>query len=117
MRRRQVLNKAAVDLHLGERKLAKLHQRRIAGAEIVDRETHTLDPEACERVHQPDEGLGGTLGQLQDEAVGRHAHFPTHSLDEVREFESLEANGRNVECEPGLKTLRAPNAPLAKGFA
>ena len=101
----RVVDEEAVDLDLGERQLAKLHQRRIADPEIVDREADALDPEAGQRVHQLDQRLGRALGQLQHQPVGRHLERAAHPLDQVGEVELLEAQRGNVEGEAGVDAL------------
>ncbi len=91
LRRRRVVDEKAVDLDLGERQLAKLHQRRIAGPEIVDGKADALDPEAGQRVHQLDQRLGRALGQFEHQPVGRNVERPAHPLDQVGKVEVLEA--------------------------
>ncbi len=101
-----------VDLDLGEGQLPQLHQRRIAGAEIVDREADALDAEASQRVHQLDQGLGCPFGQLEHQPVGRNLQAPAHALDQVREIELLQAERGDVERDRRIDALVAPVEPL-----
>ena len=104
-----------VDLDLGEGQLAKLHQRRIAGSEIVDGKADALDPEAGQRVHQLDQRLGRALGQLEHQPVGRHVERAAHALDEVGKVEMLEAERRDVEGDAGVDALARASRAIAEG--
>ena len=103
-----------VDLDLGEGQLAKLHQRGIAGPEVVDRKADSLDPEAGQRIHHLDQRLGRALGQLEHDAVGGYVERPAHPLDQVGEVEVLETERGNVESDAGVDALLPPFEPLPR---
>ena len=66
---RAVLHIAAVELQLGEWQLLQPRERRVAGAEVVDRQCDVVDPELHRRLADGVELLHGfVFGDLENEA-------------------------------------------------
>jgi hypothetical protein len=92
------LDEGAVDLQRVDREPPKVGQRRVAGAEVVDRQRHAerLEPDQLGQVLL---GVGHqhALGHLQAEPVGRHPGLAEHLGDRGRQVGPVELADRDVD--------------------
>src|SRR5258706_14353337 len=100
MRLCDIVDEAAVDLDLVERKALQIAQRGIAGAEIVECDPH---PDAAKLVQDRERGFVVAdqhgLGDLQLQPVRRKAGGRQRGNDLQRERAALELNRRDVDRE------------------
>ena len=102
-------DEAAVDLDLLHREALEVGQRRVPGAEVVDREA---DAEVAQPVQQRD-GAGGVghdraLRDLQGEPVRRDAVPPQETVDLLDEVGVVQAARGQVDRHADVVTRRAP---------
>ena len=93
-------------------KALQVAQRRVAGAEIVDRQAQAQGGQLL----QPARRLGRVahdhaLGQLELEQVGRHARFLDRGGDRGHQVLLLELPGRDVDRELQPRVAHAVPAP------
>ena len=108
----QVAHERAVDLDLVERQPRQIGERRIAGAEIVDREA---DAERLERVHlvrgAVDVVEHDALGQLEHQPLGRRAGRAQLSATCVDEVGLSELAGADVDRQVQVRLRRSQLQP------
>ena len=111
----QVLDEAAVDLELVEREALQIAERRIAGAEIVERDA---DAERAQRVEQPQRRLAAfeedRFGDLDLEPVRREPAVGKREQDGFVELAAVELHRRDVDRDADML---GPARRLRAGFA
>ena len=103
-RRRHVGDERLVDLDFRKRHLPQHLQRRIAGAEFVDRQVHPLQPDPAQDIHRS-AGLleHRALGDLETKMVRRHAAGPQPLLETIRQGQVVQVLRRYVHRQRHLK--------------
>ena len=105
---RQIGDEGAVDLEKVDRKTLQVAQRRVAGAEIVDRHPHAHALEGSQgrdivvgMVHQD------AFGQFQFQARGLEAGFGEQSPHQAGQVALVELAGRQIDrhAQPGPAVL------------
>ncbi len=107
-----VAHEGLVDLERVQREALEVAQRRVAGAEVVQRQPHAL---RVQRVHHRDGGRrvgGDALGQLELEVLRRQAGVAQRARHDVGQADVAELHGRQVDghhhrrhagVDPGLQ--------------
>ena len=111
----QIVDEAAVDLQLVEREALQIAERRIAGAEIVERDA---DAERAQRVEQPQGRLAAfeedRFGDLDLEPVGREPAVGERAEDRFLKRAAVELDRRDVDRDADML---GPARRLRAGFA
>ena len=118
-RHAEVAHEAAVDLQLADGQGRQIGQRRVAGAEVVDRD---LDADLVEPVQRRDHVLQvlhqARLGDLELDRVMRHAVGRDRVVDVLDEVGALEEPARQVDGDRiGEAEVVLPDASLARRLA
>ena len=88
---RHAVHEAAIDLQRVDREEAQCAERRVAGAEIVDRDAHALGLERAQVVDRAAAGAHrDALGDLDLEVLGGKPRLVEHLLDARHEIGVLE---------------------------
>mmetsp|Transcript_20721 Transcript_20721/g.38883 ORF Transcript_20721/g.38883 Transcript_20721/m.38883 type:complete len:265 (-) Transcript_20721:52-846(-) len=93
----QVAHEGLVDLELADAELLQMAERRIAGAEVIDGQA---DAARVQLVHHGDRNRRvvhrGAFGQLQLQALRRHAGVTQHTADQLGQVIVAELHGGQV---------------------
>ncbi|HTC10674.1 MAG TPA: hypothetical protein VK726_18060 [Acetobacteraceae bacterium] len=102
-------NERPINLQLGEQQAHQRQQRRMPGAEVVNRQPHALDP-------QPRHHLGGqqriadhrAFRDLRRQHPRRHIGTPQRVLDRVRQGAVRQQQWRDIHRDTTVRKALAP---------
>src|SRR6516162_4200211 len=116
----ETTDEGAVDLQHVDREAVQVGERRVAGAEVIDRQSHAECLDAMETLEV---GIGvvhgGALGQLDHQVVRLEPGFEQRLRDILYQLAVLQVPARDVDrqTQPGAAChRRAPGAEIAAGL-
>ena len=107
-----------VDLQLGHGQLPEVGQRRVAGAEVVDRQPHAQVLQAVEHGHRSlRPAHDGRLGELERQGRGGHAGGGDGRADVLDEVAVEEVPGGQVDGDGEIHAGVSPGPALRQRVA
>src|SRR5262249_27458757 len=104
-----LVDERAVDLERVDLEAAEVGERRVAGAEVVDRDAHALGAQRADhRLHLRGVAHQHALGELELEAAPGKAVVAEAVRDAVDQSGPLELARRQVHRDPELRPARGP---------
>ena len=108
-------HEALVDLQLVDRQLLQVGERRVTGAEVVDRQLEAQARQALQRVHRTLRVVHDrALGDLQAEGFGRHDVLDQQGLELLRQLHVEQVAGREVDRDDDAHATFVEHTPHAR---